>query len=44
MLLVMVHLPHTHAQVFALFVKTPAKAFRKDEAKLRHIIDTFKLL
>ncbi len=31
-------------KVFALFVKSPARAFRSSESKLRHIIDTFQLL
>lgn len=33
-----------NGKVFALFVKTPARSFRANEEKLRHIIDTFRLL
>lgn len=31
-------------KVFALFVRSPTKAFDKSEEKLRHIVDTFTLL
>ena len=31
-------------KVFALFVRSPARAFGRNEADLRHIIETFELL
>lgn len=31
-------------KVFALFVRSPSKTFASAESKLRHIVDTFKLL
>ncbi|GFH30040.1 PsbP domain-containing protein, partial [Haematococcus lacustris] len=31
-------------KVFALFVKSPTKNFNSSEEKLRHMIDTFRLL
>lgn len=30
-------------KVFALFVRSPSRSFKRDEEKLRHIISTFKL-
>ena len=31
-------------KVFALFVKSPTKAFKADEAMLRHVAETFKTI
>jgi len=33
-----------NGKVFALFVRSPARAFGRQEAALRHIVDTFRLL
>ncbi len=31
-------------KVFALFVRSPTRSFKANEANLRHIIETFRLL
>ncbi|KAG2444061.1 hypothetical protein HYH02_009004 [Chlamydomonas schloesseri] len=34
----------SNGKVFSLFVRSPAKSYPANEAKLRHIVDTFRLL